>query len=182
MKHLIVCLGDQLEDGAPSEILISRLNEVLTMARAETDATILLAGARAKDDHSVVLTESEAMRRYLVEHEPNLETRLIMEDHSLGTLGELIKLRELIDTGAVQFEGDPKVTIVASECFADRVRHYLTAVFADKLNFELIEADVPAHLYENYANTEAERLVQAEIELRRIKPGDLKAVRKLADA
>jgi hypothetical protein len=179
MKHLIVCLGDHLEYGSPSIILANRLNEIIKLTRADPAATILLVGARTKDDHLVVLTEAEAMRRYLVEREPGLETRIIMEDHTSDTLGELLKLHELLDTGAVQFEGEGKITIVASDYYDERVKRYVAAIFPDRTDIQVLAAPVPLEQRSEYSAAESERLVQAEIQLAKIKPGDTESLAEI---
>lgn len=77
----VMILGCRVRGETPSEMLVCRLNAALDILEDDPEAVVVVCGGQGEGED---ISEAEAMRRYLVDH--NIaEERIYMEDKSVST-------------------------------------------------------------------------------------------------
>lgn len=176
MKTLIACLGYELEkDGTISTVLENRLHECVRLAKDQPGSTLLLLGGRSfRDTEKKLPPESEMMKEFILNQDPNVLSfaNIITEDQTTSTVEQICYLREFIDIHP-EIE---KVTIISSEFFNERVKLYVKYILKSNPNITFIAAKIPDSLKENFETTENLKLKKAEEWLSNHTIGDYKSI------
>ena len=90
---LIVVLGCQVRGETPSRMLRHRLDTAYEAMQKHPDALCVVSGGKGSDE---LISEAEAMRRYLVEKGAD-ESRIVMEDKSTNTFENIKFSFEITD-------------------------------------------------------------------------------------
>ena len=80
-EQIVIILGAGLNDTKPGTALSKRLEIAVEHLQSNPDSIVICSGGQGADE---VISEAEAMRRYLVEHGID-STRIYLEDHSTTT-------------------------------------------------------------------------------------------------
>ena len=138
----IIVLGAKVNGTVVSESLRRRLEAAVSYLQANADTKVIVSGSKLHDE---LITEAEAMKRYLVEHGIEPE-RILEEDQSFTTKQNLKFSRELMeDKGAA-------VGIVTSN-----YHMYRSLAYARRLGYQKVYG-IPASchpvLFVNYMTRE----------------------------
>ncbi len=110
----IIILGAQVRGNAPSMTLQYRLESAYDYLMANPQTKAVLSGGQGPDE---IMTEAEAMRRYLVEKGIE-EERLILEDQSTSTYENLKYSFAIID----EIKANSSISIVTNRFHVLRAR------------------------------------------------------------
>lgn len=120
-----IVLGAKVNGEVPSLSLHYRIDAALDYANQYPHVKLILSGGQGPDE---MMTEAEAMRRYLVEKGIEAE-RLILEEESTTTYENLLFSKKLMP------ESVKSVTIITSDYHLARAR-----ILAEKIGFESTDA------------------------------------------
>lgn len=120
-----IILGAKVNGEVPSLSLHYRIDAALDYANQYPHVKLILSGGQGPDE---MMTEAEAMRRYLVENGIE-EERLILEEDSTSTYENLVYSKQLM------LEAVKSVTIITSDYHLARAR-----LLAAKVGFESTDA------------------------------------------
>ena len=120
---LIVVLGCQVRGETPSRMLRHRLDTAYEAMQKHPDALCVVSGGKGSDE---LISEAEAMRRYLVEKGAD-ESRIVMEDKSTNTFENIKFSFEITD----KLGYDRDITIVT-----DGYHQYRAGLIARKQGAE----------------------------------------------
>lgn len=177
MKNLVVCLGYDLNlDGSISQVLENRLAHSVALCRKTSGSTLLLMGAKNFRDETDLMTQSAAMKGYLMEKYPDIlsNTQIVTEETTTSTVEQLAYLREYIGTSKVG--SDIEITVVASEIFLERVKLYVEYIFGTNQGFKFLGSKIPNDIRENFERVEIEKLKKAKAWLMNHKKGEYKKI------
>lgn len=104
----IIVLGASVKGETPSLTLRRRIKKAKEYLELHTDTIAILSGGQGPGE---LITEAEAMRRYLV-HEGISGSRLILEDKSTSTKENIEFSYKIINTRAN--DGEEKVIVISS--------------------------------------------------------------------
>ena len=155
----IIVLGAGLRNNVPSLILAYRLNAAIEYSKTQGDIPIIVTGGLGQGE---ILTEAEAMSRYLIERGVD-ETRILKEDASTNTRENLAFSKAIMEELGMDTD-NIKVAIVSNEFHLFRAK-----IIAEKAGLEAIgvAAETPGlHRKVLYYFREAFALT-AEVFLRR---------------
>jgi len=176
---LIACLGYSLkEDNSIHPILENRLRDGVDMCVKNNESTlILMGGAYYKDTKERRISQASVMKKFLDENfKKELEnTKIIVEENTASTIEQLCYLRELVDSRKFKFKYSDLV-IVASKFFVERVKLYSEYIFDADENMTFVGSSVPESIFEQFKNTEENKLKEAQIWLKDYKRGDYKEI------
>lgn len=125
--ELIVVLGCQIRGETPSRMLRHRLDTAYEAMQKHPDALCVVSGGKGSDE---LISEAEAMRRYLVEKGAD-ESRIVMEDKSTNTFENIKFSFEITD----KLGYDRDITIVT-----DGYHQYRAGLIARKQGAENVTA------------------------------------------
>ena len=120
-----IILGAKVNGEVPSLSLHYRIDAALEYAKKYPNVKLVLSGGQGPDE---MMTEAEAMRRYLVDKGIE-EERLIVEEESTTTYENLLYSKKLMP------ESVKSVTIITSDYHLVRAR-----LLAEKIGFESTDA------------------------------------------
>jgi len=106
----IIVLGAGLRNNVPSLILASRLNAAIEYSKTQGDVPIIVTGGLGSGE---ILTEAEAMSRYLIERGVD-EYRILKEDASTNTRENLAFSKVILEELGMDTD-NIKVAIVSNE-------------------------------------------------------------------
>ena len=155
----IIVLGAGLRNNVPSLILASRLNAAIEYSKTQGDVPIIVTGGLGSGE---ILTEAEAMSRYLIERGVD-EYRILKEDASTNTRENLAFSKVILEELGMDTD-NIKVAIVSNEFHLLRAK-----IIAEKAGLDAIgvAAETPGlHRKVLYYFREAFALT-AEVLLRR---------------
>jgi len=115
-----------------------------------------------------------AMGKYIEGHAPDLlkTTKLILENKSTSTVEELCFLKDF----SKRQGGDPQITVIASEFFADRVKLYAEYILGDAEGVNFIASAVPEEGKGEFEKIEEDKLAKAREWLSRHEKGNSKII------
>lgn len=116
-----IVLGAKVNGEVPSLSLHYRMDAALDYANKYPHVKLVLSGGQGPDE---MMTEAEAMRRYLVKNGVD-ETRLILEEESTSTYENLMYSKKLMPDSV------KSVTIITSDYHLARAK-----LLAEKIGFE----------------------------------------------
>ena len=90
----IIVLGAAVHGDRPSLSLVERMSAAYDYLYSHPDAAAILSGGQGADE---CISEAEAMKRYLLEHDVP-EDRILSEDRSVNTLENMQYSRTIIDS------------------------------------------------------------------------------------
>ncbi len=174
MNNLIACLSfNPNNNDAILPILESRLQEVIKLCREQPEAELVLMGGatfRAESTGDLSL----AMKQYLETQAPDVldHRKVHLTNEGTSTVRELSMLREMTN----QETERPKVTIVASEFFVDRVKLYTEYIFGDLNRIEFVASRVPDEGREGLQEIEETKFVKGQEWLAEHEKGDYQRI------
>ncbi len=107
-RDYLIVLGAAVHGDQPSLTLVRRLEGALEYLNAYPDSTVIVSGGKGPGEN---VTEAEAMRDWLVEHEID-ESRILLEDKATSTMENLEFSFAIIRERGDEPEG--KVALVSS--------------------------------------------------------------------
>ena len=174
---LIACLGYSLkEDNSVHPILENRVRDSVNMCVKNNESTlILMGGAYYKDTKERRISQASAMKKFLDENfKEELENiKIIVEENTTSTIEQLCYLRELIDSGEFKLKYSDLV-LVASKFFIERVKLYSEYIFDTNEDITFVGSSVPENIFEQFKNTEENKLKEAQIWLKDYTRGEYK--------
>jgi hypothetical protein len=172
MKNLIAVLGfNPNNDGTILPILESRLNDAIKLARENPGSKLLLMGGSTfREKNPNAQDQSLAMKKYVDDHATDIleNTEIVLMNEGSSTVRELCNLREFLEKEG----GEPKIKIIASEFFVDRVRLYADYIFDKIDDVEFIPSEVPEEGREGFQEIEQIKLQKGHEWLDGRKKGD----------
>jgi hypothetical protein len=176
---LVACLGYNLkEDNSIHPILENRLRDSVDVCVKNNESVlILMGGVDYRDQGQQKVSQVSVMKKFLDENfKEELEnTKIIVEENTTSTIEQLCYLRELIDSGEFKLKYSDLV-VVASEFFIERVKLYSEYIFNTNENITFIGSDIPESIFEQFKNTEENKLREAQIWLKDYKRGDYEEI------
>jgi hypothetical protein len=110
------------------------------------------------------------MNAYLKKEYPQIvrSTKIVLEEKTTSTVEQICHLRKYLRS--------PRMIIVASDHFSDRVRLYVKYVFGRTKGITIVSSEVPKNIEKKLAALEAEKLKKTKQWLRRHEKGDWRAI------
>lgn len=142
----IVVLGAGLRGETPSHTLYKRLESSLSIINKHKDTKIILSGGQGPGE---TITESEAMKRYLVEKGVSVD-RIIKEDKSTSTLENLVYTKKII--ASLDNKTTPTITIVTSNFHMFRSKILAARVGLNSYGYpaEILPTLIPTYFVREY--------------------------------
>lgn len=106
----LIVLGAGLFGSTPSPTLKSRLDEAVIYSHANPDTIIIVSGGQGEGES---IPESEAMRKYLVEH--GIPDERIIEENISESTSENLRFSFSIIDHNFKGSGDPKIAVLSNE-------------------------------------------------------------------
>lgn len=148
----IVVLGAGLWGESLSLILEKRLEKAVELSSMMPEAKIIVSGGQGKDE---LISEAEAMRRYLVEHHID-DSRIISEDKSRSTSENFdftkIILEEISD-------GEVSVLVITSDFHLFRAKRL---AHKKEMVVDGVASETPMSVYLNYLAREYLAVLKSE--------------------
>lgn len=125
---ILICFGKMLWNNIPDWFLESRLLKTIEIARLYPDIPIILTGGQSHlIESKVSVSEAEAMETFILNINPNLQERLIIEDKGDSTIHQII----LIKTQIIEPKGYNKIGIITDEIHMPRAEATAKHILGD---------------------------------------------------
>lgn len=136
---IIICFGKMLWNNIPDWFLESRLLKTIEVATQYPEVPIILTGGQSHlIEDKLSVTEVEAMREFILDKQPDLESRLIIEDKGDSTIHQII----LIKTGIIIPNKYKSIGIVTDEIHMPRAEATAKHIFGNEYSVIAYKAPV----------------------------------------